>query len=104
MDITKDELLQHIDNAVKSAVAEVSVPKAVMTPEEKEAEKEVAGKFNGFGDYLSAIYKIRQFGVPDNRLVFVDSKGQHSKAIVNAQGKATLVEGTDSAGGYVTAN
>lgn len=92
--------LTGIPELVKAAVAE-ALPKEKLTADEKEADKDMGGKFKSFGEYLSSIARIRQFGMPDNRLVFKTSKDEVVKPGVNAHGKATLVEGTDSAGGFL---
>jgi HK97 family phage major capsid protein len=116
MDITKEDLATAIGDALKGTAGELikaqidaalkaNAPAVKETfapdPEEDKARKELDGKFKSFGEYLAAIVKIRRDAVPDNRLTYVSSKGEISKPVVNARGKATLVEGTDSAGGFL---
>lgn len=105
--MTKEELTAHIKEVIKDEVGPVvkaAVDETVskLAPAaEAEAQKDVEGKFKSFGDLLCSIRNIRQFGKPDSRLIFMDSKGLPTKPFVNVQGKATLVEGTDSAGGFL---
>jgi len=105
--MTKEDLIQVIKDTVQpeiGAAVKASVDEAVskFNPTvEKEALKDIEGKFPRFGNFLSAVKEIRQNGRPDNRLIFVDSKGQYTKPVVQSNGKATLVEGTDSAGGFL---
>jgi HK97 family phage major capsid protein len=105
--MTKEELSQLVKDAVADQVktlakpAEPEVKPDVLAAAEVEVQKDLEGKFKTFGGYLSAVRNIRQFGHPDSRLTFMDSKGMPSKPFVNVQGKATLVEGTDSAGGFL---
>lgn len=98
-DTVKTELAG-LPEIVKAAVGE-ALPKENLTADEKEADKDQHDTFKTFGEYLAAIAKIRQFGIPDNRLIFKTSKGEITKPGVDARGKATLVEGTDSAGGFL---
>lgn len=86
---------------VKSAV-DIQIKEALSAKseaEQKEANK-LDDKFKTFGEYLCSIVKMRRDGTPDNRLTYLDSKGNLSKPGVNVHGKATLTEGTDSTGGY----
>lgn len=104
MDITQDDLLKTVNEAataaVKAALADVPLKKDIVA-EEKAEEKILNDKFKTFGEYLTAIRRIRQFGDYDNRLVYKTEKGEFTKPAVDARGKATLVEGTDSAGGFL---
>lgn len=83
-----------IDPAIKEALS-------AKHEEEQKVMKKMDGKFKTFGEYLHSIVKMRRDSVPDDRLVFLDSKGNLQKPQINANGKATLVEGTDSAGGFL---
>ena len=106
MDITKEELVQLINDGTKAAVKEAvsTTPlKKDLVAEEVKEEKAENGKFKTFGEFLSSVARIRRFGVPDNRLTFKTERGDLTKPEVDARGKATLVEGTDSAGGYALA-
>jgi len=94
----EDTLTANIKGAVDVQIKEALSAKA--EAEKKEADK-ADEKFKSFGEYLHSIVKMRRDGVPDNRLTYLDSKGNLSKPSVNAHGKATLVEGTDSAGGFI---
>ncbi len=101
MDITKDELLQSVRDEIKTMLADTTSVKKNLVTEEAKEEKEQNGKFKTFGEFLSAVARIRQFGIPDNRLVYKTERGEIVKPGVDARGKATLVEGTDSAGGFL---
>lgn len=101
MDITIEDLRNQIDESVKKAVSEMAPAKVTLTEEEKEADKDTEGKFKTFGEFLHRIARMRQFGEPDNRLIYKTSKGEVTKPGVDVRGKATLVEGTDSAGGFL---
>lgn len=116
MEITKEELASIVTDAIKGSAGELiktqiaeqlkaSAPAPIETftpdPNEEKERKALDGKFKSFGEYLAAIVKIRRDGTQDNRLTYVSSKGEISKPLVNARGKATLVEGTDSAGGFL---
>jgi HK97 family phage major capsid protein len=101
MDITKDELLQSVRDVVKEVVGDTAALKKDLVAEEKIVEKDENGKFKTFGDFLSSVAKIRRFGVPDNRLTFKTERGDLVTPGVDVRGKATLVEGTDSAGGFL---
>lgn len=87
---------------VKSAV-DTQIKEALSAKQDTEAKAaaEMDGKFKSFGEYLCSIVKARRDGVPDNRLTYLDSKGNLSKVSVNAHGKATMTEGTDSTGGFL---
>lgn len=100
MDMTKEELLAAVRGVVQEEL-KAAKPVEVLTADEKVADKDTAGKFKSFGDFLSSIARMRSFGIPDNRLVYKTERGEIVKPAVNVDGKATLVEGTDSAGGYV---
>jgi hypothetical protein len=108
--MTKEELTQLIKETVAPDIAaavkaEVGEAVSKFNPaEEKEAKKDLEGKFPAFGSFLCSVKDIRQFAKPDNRLIFMDSHGKATKPFVGADGKATLVEGTDSAGGYAYVN
>lgn len=106
--MTKEELEKLVKDSVAEGIKGLNTPvepdvkpDAKIVEAEAEADKELAGTFKTFGSLLSSIYRLRQFGVPDNRLLFADSKGQITKPGVDVRGKATLVEGTDSAGGFL---
>ncbi len=94
----KDEMTASVKGAVDVQIKEALSAK---DEAEKKEAKEMDGKFKTFGAYLHSIVKMRRDGQPDNRLTYLDSKGNLSKPEVNAHGKATLVEGTDSAGGFL---
>ena len=104
MDITQDALLQAIDEkvtaSVKQALADVPLKKDLVAEEVVE-EKEQNSKFKTFGEFLHAVARIRRFGEMDNRLTYKNSNGELVKPAVDGRGKATLVEGTDSAGGWL---
>jgi HK97 family phage major capsid protein len=101
MDITKDELLQSVRDVVKEVVGDTATLKKDLVAEEKTEEKDLNAKFKTFGDFLSSVARIRRFGEFDNRLVYKNERGDLVKPEVNGRGKATLVEGTDSAGGFL---
>jgi HK97 family phage major capsid protein len=100
MDMTKEELLAAVRGVVQEEL-KAAKPVEVLTADEKVADKDTAGKFKSFGDFLSSIARMRSFGIPDNRLVYKTERGEIVKPAVNVDGKATLVEGTDSAGGFL---
>lgn len=104
MDITKDEFLQELDTRIEASVAKAvtaAVPKKDLVAEEKAEEKHLNDKFKSFGEFLHAVARIRRFGELDNRLTFKTERGDLTKPVADARGKATLVEGTDSAGGFL---
>ena len=84
-------------------IVDVQIKEALSAKQETEAKAaaEMDGKFKSFGEYLCSIVQARRDGVPDNRLTYLDSKGNLSKVGVNAHGKATMTEGTDSTGGFL---
>lgn len=99
-----------VDEALKESAPEIV--RSIVDPlikesfsakreEEEREQKALNDKFKTFGEFLSSIVGIRRDGRMDNRLTFVDSKGRFSKPAVDARGKATLVEGIDSAGGFL---
>lgn len=96
----KDEIGASIKGTVETEI------KTALSAKDEAAEKEAKkqdGLFKTFGEYLCAIVKMRRDGVPDNRLTYLDSKGNLLKPGVNVHGKATLTEGTDSTGGFLVA-
>lgn len=93
-----EKLATHVKGQIDVAVKEALSAK---DEAQEKAAKEQDDKFKSFGEYLSSIVRIRRSGEPDNRLVYVTSKGELTKPIVQSNGKATLVEGTDSAGGFL---
>lgn len=97
-DVLKEEagtlLKGQVDTAIKEALS-------AKDAEEEKAAKELDKKFKTFGEVLSAIAGVRRNSQPDNRLTYVDSKGVIRKPGVDVHGKATMVEGTDSAGGFL---
>ena len=95
--VVNDTLKGQMKEMVQDAVAKLKP-----TPdEEKVNEKAKEKRFKGAGEFLNAIFKFRQFGQYDDRLIYLDSNGKESKPVVEAEQKATLVEGTDSAGGFL---
>lgn len=93
--------LTGLPELVKAAVG-AALPKEKLTAEEIVADKDTDGKFKTFGDFARAVARIRMFGIPDNRLLYKTATDKIVAPGVNAHGKATLVEGTDSAGGYAS--
>jgi len=93
---------EKVTAAVKGAV-DASIKEALSAKAEAEqkAAQELDSKYKTFGEYLWSIARLRKEAVPDNRLTYVTSKGEIVKPGVNIHGKATLVEGTDSAGGFL---
>lgn len=104
MDITQEDLLKTVNEAAKAAVKEAlaDVPlKKDIVAEEVNEETRLNDKFKTFGEFLHSVARIRRFGEIDNRLVYKTERGDLSKPVADARGKASLVEGTDSAGGFL---
>lgn len=94
-----------IDETLKGQLKEIvqdTVAKLRPSAEDNKVDEiKKQNRFKDGGDFLNAVYKFRHMGVWDDRLTYLDSKGQLSKPVTNAEQKATLVEGTDSAGGFL---
>lgn len=96
---------KQIDTALKGQMKELvqdAVNKLKPSPEEEKVNALAKEKrFASGGEFLNAIYRFRHFGQFDDRLVYLNTEGKQSKPAVDASQKATLVEGTDSAGGFL---
>jgi HK97 family phage major capsid protein len=94
----KDEL-----SASAKSLVDVQIKEALSAKKEAEvkAAQELDGKFKSLGEVFCSVMNIRRDSTPDNRLTYVDSKGAICKPGVNAHGKATMTEGTDSTGGFL---
>jgi HK97 family phage major capsid protein len=89
----KDQLKEHLQDAV----AEL---KAQMPPKDPEVDagEEKANEFKTAGEYLTAVYKARAGRGVDNRLTYLNSKGQIGQ-IEKTAGHMQI--GDDSQGGFL---
>jgi len=89
-DYAKDMLQEQVNDAL----AAIKPDPAIVEADEK------ASQFKSGGEFLSAVYKARNGRELDNRLTYINSKGE-AKQVPDVQKTAGHLElGDDSQGGY----